>query len=507
MLSRALRAAAVPATGRRAAVRALHGSAALATRHRPAGVPSNDDFGHAASCRPRQPATAAPTAAVSEAEFPCLDKIDAKTTRLAQALQQQSASADATSAADADQGPEPSYATTKLRGYKTWRHTGRPFHLDLGGVLPEFTLAYETWGELNADASNAILLHTGLSASSHARSHPDNTDRGWWEDFIGPNAPLDTSKYFVICTNSLGGCFGSTGPSSVDPARSGDERYAARFPYVTVWDMVRAQRALLQALGIGKLHACVGASMGGMQSQAYAALYPAEVGRLVSISSCARAHPYSIALRFVQRQILMNDPAYAATRGNYYGGMPPHVGMKLAREVATITYRSGPEWERRFGRKRVDGEPSLCPDYLIETYLDHQGEKFSLGYDANSLLYLSKAMDMYDMSAPSLAHVAARKRSPWEPAPPLPPLPPASETLSAEDQLALGMSELQMPTLVLGVTSDILFPLPQQAEIATTLRKAGNDRVTYYVLDAEYGHDTFLIDRISVGAAVAGHLV
>ncbi|ORZ35051.1 Alpha/Beta hydrolase protein [Catenaria anguillulae PL171] len=442
-------------------------------------------------------------------EFPCLDRLDAKTLRIAQALSAASSPASSQPSSVDTSGPEPSYATTKLRGYKVWKYDGSlgALHLDLGGTLPTFDLAYETWGKLNADRSNVILLGTGLSASSHARSHQDNPDRGWWEDFIGPGLPLDTNKFFIICTNALGGCFGSTGPSSPNPSDTTGAPYATRFPAITIWDQVRAQHLLLKhGLGIDSVHAAVGASMGGMQMQAYSAVYPDSVGRLVSISSCARAHPYSIALRFVQRQVLMADPAYASTRGNYYGQMPPHVGMKLARSIATITYRSGPEWERRFGRQRTqDQPPSLCPDFLIEQYLDHQGEKFSLSYDANSLLYLSKAMDLYDMSVSSKSELASRKRSPFEPAQPIPQADPSVRT--DEDKLKLGMSELTMPTLVLGVTSDILFPLPQQAEIATTLRETGNHKVTYYVLDAEYGHDTFLIDKVSVGAAVAGHLV
>ncbi|GAB7355211.1 hypothetical protein MBLNU459_g5765t1 [Dothideomycetes sp. NU459] len=327
--------------------------------------------------------------------FPCLDALDSKTQKLTK--QKRSLS-----------GPEPSYATGEHETF----HSDEPILLDWGGVLPSFDIAYESWGTLNADKTNAILLHTGLSASSHAKSTARNPKPGWWERFIGPGAPLDTDKYFVICTNVLGGCYGSTGPSSVDPlarptaAEAEHQRYyATRFPILTMQDMVRAQFRLLDWMGIQKLYASVGSSMGGMQSLAAGVLESERVGRLVSISGCARSHPYSIAMRHTQRQVLMNDPAWSSTRGNYYSSIPPHAGMKLAREIATVTYRSGPEWELRFGRRRADPSkpPALCPDFLIETYLDHAGEKWCLEYDANSLLYVSKAMDLFDLGAEHMA--------------------------------------------------------------------------------------------------------
>jgi homoserine O-acetyltransferase len=239
--------------------------------------------------------------------------------------------------------------------------------------------------------------------------------------------------------------------------------------------MVRAQFLLLDHLGIDKLHASVGSSLGGMQSLQAAVLHPERVSRVVSISAAARTHPLSIALRHVQRRVLMSDPKWNG--GNYYGGDLPTTGMKLARELATISYRSGPEWDQRFGHRRVDEKrpPDFCPDYLIESYLDHQGEQFVFKYDPNSLLYISKAMDMFD-----LGHQHA--------------------------SLEEGMRAIQMPVLVIGVESDILFPVFQQREIAQTLRRVGNRFVTYYELDALFGHDTFLIDINSVGAAVKGHM-
>lgn len=214
--------------------------------------------------------------------FPCLDKVENRTREI--------------QSRRSNQGPEPSYTTGAHENF----NATTPLLLDYGGVLREFTVAYETWGKLNDTKSNAILLHTGLSASSHAHSTPANPRPGWWEKFIGPGLPLDTDKFFVICTNVLGGCYGSTGPSSIDPANG--ERYATRFPILTINDMVRAQFHLLDNLGIEKLYASVGSSMGGMQSLAVGVIFPDRVQKIVSISGCARSHPYSIAMRHTQRQ-------------------------------------------------------------------------------------------------------------------------------------------------------------------------------------------------------------
>jgi len=296
-------------------------------------------------------------------------------------------------------------------------------------------------------------------------------------------------------------------------------------------DMVRAQFRLLDDLGIQKLYASVGASMGGMQSLAAGTLFPDRVGRIASISGCARSHPYSIAMRHTQRQVLMMDPNWA--RGYYYGRIPPHAGMKLAREIATVTYRSGPEWEQRFGRRRADPsrQPALCPDFLIETYLDHAGEKFCLEYDANSLLYVSKAMDLFDLGAQNQNAAASRRaanikrlnssdessslptscsltlpESPYEEQPDQTlgdlnePVTPSS---GPPADLVTGLAPLRdHPTLVMGVASDILFPAWQQREIAVTLRRAGNNKVTHVELGEDvslFGHDSFLLDLEHIG--------
>ncbi|MDH3519813.1 MAG: homoserine O-acetyltransferase [Myxococcales bacterium] len=366
-------------------------------------------------------------------------------------------------------GPEPTYDRV-ASGYAVF-HSDEPFPCESGGALPELTLAYETWGKRSRARDNTVLLHTGLSASSHARSHARNRAPGWWEQFIGPGAPLDTDRYHVVCTNLLGGCFGSSGPASRNPETG--EPYALDFPIVTVADMVRAQLRLLDHLGIERLHASIGASLGGMQSLQLAALAPERVQRIVSISATAQSSPQSIALRFVQRQAVMNDPDWR--EGRYYGIAFPHRGQKVAREIGTITYRSGPEWEKRFGRERSGaGPPRLGEDFQVESYLVHQGEKFCLQYDANSYLYISKAMDLFDLLAPD-----ARGTAPIE--------------------------RIGCPSLVIGVRSDLLFPVWQQRELARLLEKNGAD-VRYLELDAPYGHDTFLIERDRIGTAIADHL-
>ncbi|KAJ4310025.1 Serine O-succinyltransferase [Fusarium piperis] len=440
--------------------------------------------------------------------FPCLDALETRSAKLSN---------------DDSSDTEPSYTSGATLNYLC----KEPLLLDWGGILPEFNIAYETWGELNADRSNVILLHTGLSASSHAHSTEANPKPGWWEKFIGPGGPLDTNKYHVICTNVIGGCNGSTGPSSIDPADG--ERYATRFPILTMTDMVRAQFRLLDHLGVDKLYASVGSSMGGMQSLAAGVLFPSRVGRIVSISGCARSHPYSIAMRHTQRQVLMMDPNW--NRGFYYGKVPPHAGMKLAREIATVTYRSGPEWEMRFGRRRADSSkpPALCPDFLIETYLDHAGEKWCLNYDPNSLLYVSKAMDLFDLGienqratrdrrAEREKQVASGEAStlssdacsltlpaqPYEEQPGSHP-DPSDEVPGSRppEDLIHGLAPLRdIPTLVMGVASDILFPAWQQREVAEAVRLAGNRNVTHMELSEEmsmFGHDTFLLDLKHIG--------
>ncbi|KAH3682266.1 hypothetical protein WICPIJ_006776 [Wickerhamomyces pijperi] len=484
-----------------------------------------------------------PSSSNPQISFPCLDKLEKKTNQLRPSHLKPSAAASATQQRPStriieqnqykneDEGEylEPIYARVQS-GFQTY-HSSEPLFLDYGGLLPSFDIAFETWGTLNSDKSNAILLHTGLSASSHAKSQSNNMKPGWWENFIGPDKPLDTNKYFVICTNVIGGCYGSTGPSSIDP-QSNDQRYATRFPILSINDMTRAQNRLISDhFNISKLYASVGSSMGGMQSLAYGQEFPDQVNKIVSISGCARSHPYSIAMRHTQRQVLMSDPNW--NRGHYYDSVPPHVGMKLSREIATITYRSGPEWELRFGRDRIAEKPSLCPDFLIETYLDHQGEKFSIEYDPNSLLYVSKAMDLFDLGRLNRERATVKREEIAEAysqyrecfqqtdscsTPVLNTSKKRSVSVEeSERDLLEGLKPLSNhQVLVIGVKSDILFPHWQQAEIAEKLREGNKkfyngqgENVQHVELDEDvsiFGHDTFLLDLEHVGGPIKNFL-
>lgn len=392
-------------------------------------------------------------------------------------------------------GPERTAGVVVSR-YEIFVHDA-PFAMRLGGELPSFQLAYETWGTLSEARDNAILLQTGLSPGSHARSHASAPQPGWWEDFIGPGLALDTHRFFVICSNVLGGCYGSTGPSSIDP-RTG-RPYALDFPSLTIEDMVRAQRRLIGHLGITRLHATVGSSMGGMQSLCYGALFPDEVAHIVAISVAGRSYPWSIAVRFVQRQSVLADPDWKG--GNYYGDRGPLHGLHVARQLGTISYRGPGEWAPRFDRARVEDAPAsegaaprapgealtggsatrpsqpsfpdrpgveaaqrhrLGVDFQVESYLAHQGDKFVRIFDANSYLYISKAMDLFDLGAdqPSFEAGAARIRA---------------------------------RCLIVGVPTDLLFPVDTQRELAQVLTAAGLD-CRLRVLDSIYGHDSFLVE-------------
>ncbi|XP_061169662.1 uncharacterized protein LOC133179004 isoform X1 [Saccostrea echinata] len=369
-------------------------------------------------------------------------------------------------------GPEPEYDKI-ISGYKVF-HYPHPFEMKYNKArLPGIDVAYETWGKLNESKSNAVMIQAGLSASSHAKSHRKNLRPGWWEKFVGPGCAVDTDEFFVICPNNLGSCYGTTGPSSINPLTG--KQYATTFPLISVDDMVKANFLLLDELGIDKLHACVGSSLGGMLSLMATAEYPERVGRIISISSCAQSHPSSIAMRYLQRKTIMSDPNW--NKGHYYDGTYPKMGMKLAREIATLTYRSGPEWDERFSRQRIDPNSpnTLCPTFTIESYLEYQGESFSTKYDPNSLLYISKAMDLFDMG-------------------------------EGYGSLKEGLSRVKCPVMVIGVQTDILFPIWQQRTLAQLLQESGNNGVTFYELNSLYGHDTFLLDINGVGAAVKGFL-
>ncbi len=332
-----------------------------------------------------------------------------------------------------------------------------------GEVLSEVTLAYESWGELNAAADNAIIIFTGLSPSAHAASSVEDPSPGWWEYMIGPGKAIDTSRFFVVCANSLGGCYGSTGPSSINPTTG--ESYGGDFPDVTVEDIASSGYYLMQKLGVQKLHAAVGSSMGGMSSLAYAMQYPGEIRYLVSISAAASALPLTIALRSLQREIIRSDPDW--NQGHYSDDKKPLSGMSLARKLGLVSYRAADEWNSKFDRSRLPLEKLTGQrferEFEIENYLEYNAQKFIHSFDPNSYLYLSRAMDWFDIAEHG-------------------------------DSVADGMAKIDVDkALVIGVTTDILFPARQQHEIADILSTTGTD-VDYIEIDSVNGHDAFLID-------------
>ncbi|MBT7878423.1 MAG: homoserine O-acetyltransferase [Gammaproteobacteria bacterium] len=331
------------------------------------------------------------------------------------------------------------------------------------GHLESPTIVYETWGELNFHKDNGVLLFTGLSPSAHAASSEVDPSSGWWEQMVGENKPIDTTKYFVICINSLGSCFGSTGPTSINPETG--ERYRLDFPVLTIEDIARGGHEVVKSLGLNRLHSVVGASMGGMTSIAYAILFPEIAESVVSISGSARAAPFAISLRSLQREIIQSDPIW--NEGNYDVTEEPVLGMRLARKLGMLTYRSAAELEQRFGREMIPEErqtgESFGLDFEVESYLEAHANKFIGTFDANCYLYLSRAMDLFDV---------------------------ADHGGSVEHGLAkVGASR----ALIIGVETDLLFPISHQQRIADGLED-GKREVIFHSLESIQGHDAFLVD-------------
>ena len=360
----------------------------------------------------------------------------------------------------------PAFTPTEARaasGARRFVRLEKPFRMHRGGVLPRADIAYETWGELNEDGSNAVLLFTGLSPSAHAASSPEDTSPGWWEDMVGLGRPIDTRNYFVICVNSLGSCFGSTGPASIDP-RTG-EPYRLSFPVLTIEDVAVAGHEVVRHLGIRQLHTVIGPSLGGMSALAFCVLYPDMSRGLIAISSAARATAFAIALRSLQREMIRSDPDWL--RGDYPADKPPLRGMRLARKLGMITYRSAEEWDQRFGRERAGGEhdagDQFGVDFEVESYLEHHANKFVGQFDPNCYLYLSRAMDLFDVAEHS-GCVATELSKP-------------------------GIER----ALVVGVETDFLFPLHEQEQLAECLEREGRE-VEFVSLPSIQGHDSFLVD-------------
>ncbi|MGH3146732.1 MAG: homoserine O-acetyltransferase MetX [Rubrobacter sp.] len=351
-----------------------------------------------------------------------------------------------------------------------------PFEPELGGALQDVTLAYETWGELNEAADNVVLLTHALTGDSHAAGGPSGDHRrgGWWDPMVGPGFPVDTEKFFVVCSNVLGGCSGSTGPASVEPGKG--RPYGMRFPVITIRDMVRAQRRLLEGLGVNGLALVTGGSIGGQQALEWAVEYPDFVDKAIPIAATGALGPQGVGMSEIGRRAIMADPDWQ--EGDYYGtDRRPDRGLAIARMAGMMTYQSAAgQWER-FGR-RPAGRPALHPEFggrfEIESYLHYQGRDLTARFDANSYLYLSRAMDLYDVA-------------------------------TGYDSEEEALSRVTADLLFVGITSDWLFPAGEVRATAGAARRAGagSHYAEIYTLS---GHDAFLKDWTELEAAVTPFL-
>jgi homoserine O-acetyltransferase len=343
-------------------------------------------------------------------------------------------------------------------------HPIGPFEPELGGSLPEVTLAYETWGDLNEAADNAVLLVHALTGDSHAAGGPDEGHRrgGWWDPMVGSGLAIDTEKYFVVCSNVLGGCSGSTGPASVEPGSG--RPYGMRFPVVTIRDIVRAQKCLLDSLGVRELALVAGGSIGGQQALEWAVEFPDFVEKAMPVAATGVLGPQGLGMSEIGRRAIMADPDWQD--GDYYGtGRGPDKGLAIARMAGMMTYQSAPgQWER-FAR-RPASRPALHPEFggrfEIESYLHYQGCELTNRFDANSYLYLSRAMDLYDVA----------------------------RGYESEEE---AYSRIQAEVLFVGITSDWLFPASEVKDTVATARSAGAN-ANYAEVDTLSGHDAFLKD-------------
>lgn len=353
---------------------------------------------------------------------------------------------------------------------------GRPFTFASGQTLPGFTLRYETYGQLSATRDNAVLICHALSGDHHCAGWHSATDRkpGWWNNLIGPGKAVDTRRFFVVCANVLGGCQGSSGPSSLNPETG--RPYGTLFPAVTIQDMVRSQRLLLEHLGVAELHAVIGGSMGGMQALQFAIEFPRFTRRVVAMATTGRESAQAIAFNEVGRQAIMQDPAW--NRGDYPRDAGPRVGLAIARMMAHITYVTDASMDRKFGRRRKEStagaDAAFDVQFEVGGYLRYQGQSFINRFDANSYLYITRALDQYDLA-------------------------------QAHGSLESAFAGTDAETLVVGFTSDWLFPPEQNRQLALGLLRAGK-RASYAELSTDLGHDSFLLESEELYSLVRGFL-
>jgi len=344
--------------------------------------------------------------------------------------------------------------------YYTFAYSPSELELESGEKFGPLTLAYETYGKLNNDRSNAILILHALTGDAHAAGlHPGDKDPGWWDSMIGPGKAFDTHQYFVICSNGRGGGKGSTGPSSINPLSA--KPYGLQFPVITIKDMVNAQRHLIDDLGIDKLLAVAGGSMGGMQALQWVASYPDKVRSVIPVATTANHSPQQIAFNEVGRQAIMADPNW--NKGDYYGKELPAKGLSVARMVGHITYMSDVSMGEKFGRKFKNAKQPLkfSPEFEVEGYLQYRGDNFIKRFDPNSYLYITKAIDYFDLANGKGLREVFRG--------------------------------IESPFLVIAFKSDWLYPAYQSQEIAKACKLAGIEAI-YCELNSNYGHDAFLIE-------------
>jgi homoserine O-acetyltransferase len=350
-----------------------------------------------------------------------------------------------------------------------------PLPLDSGQALERVTIAYETYGDLDPDNSNAILVCHALTGDQYvASAHPLTGKSGWWERMIGPGKPIDTNRFHVICANVIGGCMGSTGPGSLAPD---GKPFAMRFPVITIRDMVRAHVALLDGLGIERLHAVAGGSMGGMQALSLAATFPERAARVLAIATTARHSAQNIAFHEVGRQAIMADPDWQG--GEYYGsGRAPDKGLSVARMAAHITYLSERGLTEKFGRNLQDRETKsfgFDADFQVESYLRYQGSGFTQRFDANSYLYITRAMDYFDIAE------------------------------EHGGRLADAFAGVSARFCLVSFDTDWLYPTAESRHVVHALNAAGA-AVSFVELSAPFGHDSFLLDVPALDRVVKGFI-
>jgi homoserine O-acetyltransferase len=362
-----------------------------------------------------------------------------------------------------------------------------PFAMRRGGALVGARLAYETWGRLDARRSNAVLVLPGLSPNAHAARHAENAAEGWWEGMLGAGKAIDTDRWFVICVNPLGSCKGSTGAASPHP--DDGEPYRLRFPDLSIEDGADAAAHLVRSLGIERLDTVIGNSMGGMSALALLLRHPGIARRHVNISGSARSLPFSIAIRSLQREAIRLDPHWAD--GHYSDARYPESGMRMARKLGVVTYRSAMEWDGRFGRVKFDAEcredDPFGPEFEVERYLEGHARRFVRHFDPNAYLYLSRSMDWFD--AADYAPGASR-----------------GDGADEDTKVIAALATVQIEqALAIGVHTDILFPLQQQEQVAEGFRAGGVDS-RFLPLPSPQGHDAFLVDLARFGPAVRDFL-